>query len=150
AGQVDGGNDSLYESCIAAAVSGACASYEIGIHSTCPSGSPAYPLCFGTGLTGEEFQDQLGDIFCAGGPPDGGSNTDGGTSGDGGSNADAGTGDGGCTGTPPNCFGNDVQTCCGQDPSGPASCVAGAWLCGTAAAPGCNGTSCLALDGSSG
>jgi hypothetical protein len=59
-----------------------------------------------------------------------------------------GASDAGCAGTAPNCFGNDAQTCCGQDPSGRASCVAGAWRCGTAPAPGCNGTSCLALDGS--
>jgi hypothetical protein len=55
-----------------------------------------------------------------------------------------------CTGTRPNCFGNDVQMCCGQDPAGPASCVGGVWRCGTAPAPGCDGTSCFALDGSSG
>jgi len=52
-------------------------------------------------------------------------------------------GTGGCAGSAPNCFGNDSQTCCGQDPSGPAVCENGAWMCGGAAAPGCNGTSCL-------
>jgi hypothetical protein len=58
--------------------------------------------------------------------------------------------DAGCSGTAPNCFGNDVQMCCGQDPAGPASCVGGQWLCGTAPAPGCNGTSCLLRDASAG
>jgi hypothetical protein len=58
--------------------------------------------------------------------------------------------DGGCTGTAPNCFGSDTQLCCPPDPSGPASCIGGAWRCGTAPAPGCNGTSCFALDGSTG
>lgn len=49
----------------------------------------------------------------------------------------------GCTGTAPSCFGSDVASCCGQDPSGPATCSGGAWMCGGAAAPGCDGTSCL-------
>ena len=49
----------------------------------------------------------------------------------------------GCTGSAPNCFGNDDQLCCGQDPSGIATCQNGAWMCGSAAAPGCNGNKCL-------
>ena len=52
----------------------------------------------------------------------------------------------GCEGAAPSCFGNDVARCCGNDPAGPATCVAGAWMCGDAPAPGCNGTSCLAFD----
>lgn len=71
--------------------------------------------------------------------------TDAGDSGEAGDAAAAG-----CGGAAPNCFGNDTQMCCGQDPSGPASCVSGAWRCGTSPAPGCNGTSCLARDGSAG
>jgi hypothetical protein len=51
---------------------------------------------------------------------------------------------GGCAGTAPNCFGNDLASCCGQDPSGPATCSGGEWMCGTAVAPGCNGESCSA------
>jgi hypothetical protein len=58
--------------------------------------------------------------------------------------ADASTG---CTGSAPNCFGNDDQACCGQDPSGPATCENGAWMCGSALAPGCSGTKCLQLLG---
>jgi hypothetical protein len=61
-----------------------------------------------------------------------------GTGGTGG-NADGGS----CTGTAPNCFGNDVQGCCGQDPAGQATCQSGQWMCGSAVAPGCNGKSCL-------
>jgi hypothetical protein len=156
AGDVDGGNLALYQACEAVALTGVCASYENAIHTTCPSSSPAYPPCYGTGLSNEAFQDQLGDIFCAGGPPDAGSSMDGGSNADAGIRMDGGASDGGdaghggCTGTPPNCFGSDVQACCGNDPSGTASCVGGAWLCGAVPAPGCNGTSCLALDGSSG
>jgi hypothetical protein len=155
AGEVDGGSLALYQACEADALTGVCASYESALHTTCPSSSPVYPSCYGTGLTNEEFQDQLGDIFCAGGLPDAGSSPEGGAN-DAGNGTESGAsdagdaGDGGCTGTAPLCFGSDVQTCCGQDPSGIASCVGGAWLCGAAAAPGCNGTSCLALDGSSG
>jgi hypothetical protein len=63
----------------------------------------------------------------------------------GGNTGDAGgDGSGGCVGTAPNCFGNDTSMCCGQDPAGTAQCVGGAWKCGSADAPGCNGTSCLA------
>jgi hypothetical protein len=51
-----------------------------------------------------------------------------------------------CTGTRPNCFGNDSNLCCGNDPSGPATCSNGAWMCGSAPAPGCDGTSCLLHD----
>jgi hypothetical protein len=58
--------------------------------------------------------------------------------------ADADTDAGGCSGTAPNCFGGDITMCCGQDPSGTAQCVDGVWKCGSADAPGCNGTSCLA------
>jgi hypothetical protein len=53
----------------------------------------------------------------------------------------------GCTGPAPNCFGNNGQLCCGQDPSGIAMCQNGAWMCGSAAAPGCNGNKCLQLGG---
>jgi hypothetical protein len=48
----------------------------------------------------------------------------------------------GCTGPIPQCLGNNLQTCCGSDPSENAVCVGSAWLCGTVAAPGCNGTPC--------
>ena len=48
-----------------------------------------------------------------------------------------------CDGTAPNCFGSDTNFCCGNDPSGRAACVAGAWMCGSSLAPGCNGRSCL-------
>jgi hypothetical protein len=48
-----------------------------------------------------------------------------------------------CIGIAPNCFGNDTSVCCGNDPSGPAVCSGGAWMCGAASAPGCNGRSCL-------
>jgi hypothetical protein len=63
--------------------------------------------------------------------------------------SDAGQTDGGgaCSGDAPSCFGNDTSSCCGQDPAGTAVCTDGQWLCGGAAAPGCDGTSCLALDG---
>jgi len=53
----------------------------------------------------------------------------------------------GCTGPAPNCFGNNDQLCCGQDPSGIATCQNGAWMCGSVAAPGCNGSKCLQLGG---
>jgi hypothetical protein len=83
------------------------------------------------------------DIGSGEGGSDGGSTRE-----DTGTNPDAGGGkpDGGgstCTAPAPNCFGNDDSTCCGQDPSGPATCVGGDWMCGSAKAPGCNGTSCL-------
>jgi hypothetical protein len=71
--------------------------------------------------------------------PAGDASGDASTDGSGDSSTDAAT----CTGTRPNCFGNDTSRCCGNDPSGPATCSAGAWTCGTAPAPGCNGTSCL-------
>jgi hypothetical protein len=51
-----------------------------------------------------------------------------------------------CTGTPPLCFGSNASLCCGNDPSGPAACSGGAWMCGSAPAPGCNGTSCVLQD----
>jgi hypothetical protein len=51
--------------------------------------------------------------------------------------------DGGCPSeTSALCFGQSSQGCCGQDPEGPATCVGGVWMCGSAPAPGCNGTSC--------
>jgi hypothetical protein len=50
---------------------------------------------------------------------------------------------GSCTGEAPDCFGNDLQNCCGNDPSGVAVCQAGQWMCGAVAAPGCNGRSCI-------
>ncbi|HEX7600125.1 MAG TPA: hypothetical protein VF316_00920 [Polyangiaceae bacterium] len=53
---------------------------------------------------------------------------------------------GSCPGMAPLCFGADVTKCCGHDPAGAAQCVGGAWTCGTAPAPGCNGQSCLAQD----
>jgi len=55
---------------------------------------------------------------------------------DGGSTMDAGPST--CMGSAPLCFGNDDTQCCGQDPSGSAVCVGGQWLCGMAAAPGCD------------
>jgi hypothetical protein len=50
-----------------------------------------------------------------------------------------------CQGPAPNCFGNDLQGCCGRDPAGPATCSNGAWMCGDAPAPGCNGDKCGSL-----
>src|SRR5208282_1375450 len=41
-----------------------------------------------------------------------------------------------CAGSAPNCFGDDDSQCCGQDPSGAATCTGGAWMCGSAKAPG--------------
>jgi hypothetical protein len=106
------------------------------------------PNCFGNDTSQCCGQDPSGQATCENGawmcgaaaapgcngnsclnPPDGGS--------------DMSQADGGCTGTAPNCFGNDTSMCCGQDPSGQATCENGAWMCGAAAAPGCNGTSCL-------
>lgn len=69
----------------------------------------------------------------------------GGQAGEGGA-GQAGDGAGGaveCAGQAPNCFGADLQTCCGQDPAGPATCENGQWLCFGVAAPGCNGQSCI-------
>jgi hypothetical protein len=48
----------------------------------------------------------------------------------------------GCEGEPPLCFGNDAQSCCGNDPAGTATCEKGGWYCSGASAPGCNGTQC--------
>ncbi len=59
---------------------------------------------------------------------------------------DASSDSGTCTGTAPSCFGNNSSACCGQDPSGPAVCSGRAWMCDSAPAPGCNGTSCLLKD----
>ena len=86
----------------------------------------------------------LGSIVTAACQPDGGGpdagicrqeQSDGGLDGSG---ADARS----CSGTAPNCFGNNTSFCCGNDPSGPAVCNGGAWMCGSAPAPGCNGRSC--------
>jgi hypothetical protein len=44
-----------------------------------------------------------------------------------------------CTGTAPLCFGANASVCCGRDPAGSAQCVSGAWMCGSAPAPGCSG-----------
>ncbi len=53
-----------------------------------------------------------------------------------------------CSGSAPDCFGDDDSQCCGQDPSGLATCVGGAWTCGSVPAPGCDGTKCiLPVDG---
>jgi hypothetical protein len=70
-------------------------------------------------------------------PPDSGKTPDSGHA------PDAARDAGSCKGTAPDCFGNDSTSCCGQDPEGVAKCVRGAWLCGAAAAPGCNGHSCI-------
>lgn len=51
-----------------------------------------------------------------------------------------------CTGSAPACFGNDTSACCGQDPSGIATCHGNTWMCGAVTAPGCNGVSCLLKD----
>jgi hypothetical protein len=53
-------------------------------------------------------------------------------------NQGATTGSAGCVGDNPFCFG---PGCCNPDPSGPASCKGGKWMCGDVAAPGC-GSSC--------
>jgi hypothetical protein len=52
----------------------------------------------------------------------------------------------GCMGTAPDCYGTSLQSCCGQDPSGPASCQGGQWMCGGAGAPGCDGRRCVIVD----
>jgi hypothetical protein len=66
---------------------------------------------------------------------------------DAGLDAEVGQGDGGadaaCSGTAPLCFGGNITFCCGNDPAGAAVCSGGAWMCGSAPAPGCNGISCL-------
>jgi hypothetical protein len=56
---------------------------------------------------------------------------------------------GGCQGTRPNCYGNDKTLCC-VGWSGPASCVDGAWMCGSSPAPGCDGTACSTDGGTDG
>jgi hypothetical protein len=48
----------------------------------------------------------------------------------------------GCVGTTPDCFGTDPSACCGKDPLTVATCNGTVWMCGSAAAPGCNGTTC--------
>jgi hypothetical protein len=50
--------------------------------------------------------------------------------------------DGGCGGTPPDCFGNDINACCGY-PVGHATCQGDSWMCGTSPAPGCSWTTCV-------
>jgi hypothetical protein len=50
-----------------------------------------------------------------------------------------------CTGSAPFCYGSDLQSCCGGDPAGNATCQGGQWTCGRAGAPGCNGTSCTSV-----
>jgi hypothetical protein len=58
---------------------------------------------------------------------------------------------GGCSGPTPNCFGNNLQACCeGPDPYGEATCTNGKWMCGSVAAPGCNGTDCCFANGGTG
>jgi len=101
------------------------------------------PTCFGSDPSTCCGQDPSGTATCTGGTWKCGSagapgcngasclaeRTDGGTS--------------GCIGAAPACFGNDLSSCCGQDPGGSATCTSGKWMCGASAAPGCNGTSCL-------
>jgi hypothetical protein len=48
-----------------------------------------------------------------------------------------------CSGDAPLCFGNSLQSCCGNDPAGIATCEAGSWICFGVPAPGCNGQSCI-------
>jgi hypothetical protein len=67
----------------------------------------------------------------------------GGAAGAGGSGGSAGDAGGGCTGSAPPCFGDNLAMCCGQDPAGRATCQGGLWMCGGAEAPGCNGISCI-------
>ncbi len=113
------------------------------------SGSCAGPasLCFGTDSQSCCGQDPLGRATCVNGAWTCGSAPAPGCNGvscvrgaDAEAPPDAAAG---CTGTAPNCFGNDSTHCCGQDPSGPAVCRGGAWMCGPAPAPGCSGTSCV-------
>jgi hypothetical protein len=125
------------------------------------------PACFGSDVNACCGQDPAGEATCVGGQwmcgsaaapgcngtsclvhPDGGSSESsaGETSTDGPSDSAASDGSGSCTGQAPNCFGNDLHHCCGQDPAGPATCVNGQWMCGSAGAPGCNGTNCLFPD----
>jgi hypothetical protein len=53
-----------------------------------------------------------------------------------------------CNGIAPECRGTNLQTCCGNDPYGPATCTNGKWLCSIPSgappvpAPGCNGRIC--------
>jgi hypothetical protein len=93
----------------------------------------------------DAFSALLGSIVTSACQPGGGGadtrictqgQTDGGSDG-GGADARA------CSGTAPNCFGNNASMCCGNDPSGQAVCSGGAWMCDSAPAPGCNGISCL-------
>jgi hypothetical protein len=100
------------------------------------------PNCFGSDLQSCCGQDPAGVATCVG------SQWKCGTAGAPGCNGMSCLGGGGgCIGTPPNCFGNDLTACCGQDPSGVATCQGGRWMCGSVAAPGCNGTSCFGGDG---
>ncbi|HEY5373767.1 MAG TPA: hypothetical protein VIK01_08765 [Polyangiaceae bacterium] len=66
-----------------------------------------------------------------------------GAGGEAGQTGDAGASSTACTGRAPNCFGGNLQTCCGHDPAGPATCHNGQWLCFGVAAPGCNGQTCI-------
>jgi len=78
----------------------------------------------------------------------------GGAGGQGGENAGGQAGDGSagqagaggsaeCVGQAPDCFGSNLQNCCGNDPAGIANCENGKWMCFGVAAPGCNGQSCI-------
>lgn len=69
-GDVNGGDSTLYNECVQAALAGPCASYEAAIKTTCPANSPAYPPCEGTGMTRQEWFASIAEIFCAAGSPD--------------------------------------------------------------------------------
>jgi hypothetical protein len=100
------------------------------------------PSCFGDDLQSCCGQDPSGPAVCketqwmcgpAGAPGCNGSSCI--------QPADGGSGQ--CIGAAPDCFGDDLQECCGQDPSGVATCIGAQWMCGSVGAPGCDGTSCL-------
>jgi hypothetical protein len=101
----------------------------------------AAPACYGNNLQACCGQDPYGLATCVGNQWMCGSVGAPGCSG----MSCNGTG-GGCIGNAPNCFGSDQQTCCGQDPSGVATCQNSRWMCGSAPAPGCTGTTCVLGD----
>jgi hypothetical protein len=60
---------------------------------------------------------------------------------DGGGGGGCGVDEAGGVSPPPECYGTDETECCGAA-VGPATCVGGAWMCGSARPSGCNGTAC--------
>lgn len=65
---------------------------------------------------------------------------------------DATEGSASCPGSPVFCLGQDPTMCCNPDPSGPADCIDGIWICSSVGyfgqsyvAPACNGFPCIVL-----